>query len=118
MKNFAALAVLVALGGFGWQVGATADTETIALFVGFVFGALAAVPASLITLVAVRRREPEAPPPPRQHRYDDYGPMVIMPPAAQHPAAPPQQTPPWTVTGGGAFDDLPAQNGDRRFRVR
>jgi len=122
MKNFFALAVLVAIGGFGWQVGATAHTETVALVVGFVFGAMAAVPASLITLAATRRQQrgwDDEPAPRSRSRYaDGYDdrPMLIMQPGPQQPAPPPSN--PWVVTGGGSFDDMPAPRQDGRFRMR
>lgn len=46
-------------------------------------------------------------------------PYRMLPPQPEYPAlpGPTQQANPWTVTGGGHFDDMPAPQQDRRFRL-
>lgn len=130
MRNFLALAMLAAVGGFTWNLGATVDDTFVALIVGIFIGALAGLPGGLIALVATRRNErnrgwEESPPPRPRARYADAyddRPMLIMQPQQQQPAPqqPQPQQPqanPWVVTGGGSFNDMPAPQQDGRFRV-
>lgn len=119
MKGFLSVAVLVFVVVAGWQVGQTIDPDVVLIVIGFVFGTLAAIPVGLLMLVSQRRKDGDDGPRRggRGGGYSDYPPMAYPPQQQPFPALPAPQPNPWTVTGGGAFDDMPAPRQDGRFRM-
>ena len=63
----AAAAVVGGLVGF-WQLGARLSPDALGMMVGLCFGALAGVPAALLTAYALRDGAPRAEPPTRIDR--------------------------------------------------
>lgn len=113
MKNFLILVALVFVGVVGWRLSDVISRDAVIMAIGFLFGALAGVPAALLVVASQRRREqPEYTP-----RYNDgYNSRQQTPPivvlgsnphqqAQSYPAPyqaqqqPAQQWP----TGGGSF---------------
>jgi len=119
MKVFLSVSVLVFLGVAGCQVGKTIDPDVTLIVIGFVFGAIASLPAALLMLVANRRNERRRDEDGMQRgRQDNYPQIMLLPP--QQPNHPTQQQPahnPYMVTGGGAFDNMPTPQQDGRFRL-
>lgn len=87
MKNFLILVALVFVGVVGWRLSDVISRDAVIMGIGFLFGALAGVPAALLVVASQRRREqPEYMP-----RYNDGGGY----------SARPQQQPPVIVLSGG-----------------
>lgn len=85
MKNLLILVALTFVGVVAWRLSDTISRDAVIMGVGFLFGALAGVPAALLVVASQRRREqPEYSP-----RYND-GYSVR-----------PQQQPPVIVLGAG-----------------
>lgn len=119
MKVLLSVSVLVFLGAAGLQVGETIDPDVTLIVIGFVFGAIASLPAALLMLVANRRNERRQDADgPQRGRQDNYPQIMVLP--SQQPSYPTQQQQPhnpYMVTGGGNFDNIPAPQQDGRFRL-
>ncbi|MCL4836240.1 MAG: hypothetical protein KJZ86_27620 [Caldilineaceae bacterium] len=118
------LALFVGVGVFAFNAADTwtqANNQAVITGLSAVCGAGVVVIGLIVAIVvgipfAIRAYGESG----RAHR--DWGPPPVdapyrsLPPAQEYPALPAQSNP-WTVTGGGAFDDMPAPVQDGRFRL-
>ncbi len=94
MRNFLILVALVFVGVLAWRLSDTISRDAVVMGIGFLFGALAGVPAALLVVASQRRREPDAPPMPY---YQHQQPPVIVLDAGH------RQRPDIAATGGGTY---------------
>ena len=68
MRNFLILVALVFVGILAWRLSDTISRDAVIMGIGFLFGALAGVPAALLVVASQRRREEPPPMPYYQHQ--------------------------------------------------
>jgi len=99
MRNFLILVALVFVGILAWRLSDTISRDAVIMGIGFLFGALAGVPAALLVVAGQRRREElNTPPMPYyQHQPHPQQPPVIVLDGGH------RQRPDIAATGGGTY---------------
>lgn len=87
MKKILILAGLVFAGGAGWSIADNLSPDALSMALGVLFGALAGLPAALLVLAGMRRRDAHS---------------STMEPAQQRPGYPSAGQPPVIVISPGA----------------
>ena len=100
MRNFLILVALVFVGVLAWRLSDTISRDAVIMATGFLFGALAGVPAALLVVASQRRREEPPPMPYYQHQPHPQQPPVIVLDAGH------RQRPDIAATGGGTYQML------------
>lgn len=115
---FVGVGIFAVYVGEGWTnantqatiTGLSAVCGTGIVVLGLIVGLIVGVPLAIRAYGESGRANRDWGPPPVDAPYR------TLPPAQEYPALPGQSNP-WTVTGGGAFDDMPAPVQDGRFRL-
>ena len=92
MRKVIALLLIIIGAVFIWNIGARLSSDAIAMAIGLFFGALAAIPAGLMLIIATRQQNPMMPPEtPAQPPQQLAQPPVIVINVPQQIAQPQQQ---------------------------
>ena len=97
MRNILILVALVFAGVLAWRLSDTISRDAVIMGIGFLFGALAGVPAALLVVASQRRREEPPPLPYYQHQPHPQQPPVIVLDAGH------RQRNDIAATGGGTY---------------